>query len=246
MVLSEYSIDVKSITVDYLDFSRTIWNPLGNKFLYRALEEISFTVAKGDIVALVGRNGGGKSTLLRVIAGLQRPSRGEITTNGRVILLAGTNPGFIGHLSGRENVMSLALAYGIEEGEVNNFAKGVFEFASIDEALDRPVKGYSAGMKGKLGFGFITSLNPDILLIDETLGVGDEEFRQKAKLRLREFLDKSGCVIISTHSLGLARELCNKGIVIDSGKLVSYTDIEQAMLDYRGIIKAERKRVGSE
>ena len=140
----------------------------------------------------------------------QSSEGGEIETQGRVILLAGTNPGFIGSLTGRQNVRDLALAYGIKNEDVDKFSRGVFDFASIDDDLDRPIKGYSTGMRGKLGFGFITSLDPDILLIDETLGVGDEEFREKAKQRLREFLDKSGCVIISTHSLGLARELCNK------------------------------------
>jgi len=237
VVLDGSLIEVENLTVDYIDFSRTIWNPLGEKFLYRAIEDVSLSIQEGDVVALIGKNGGGKSTLLRVIAGLQRPSKGKIVTKGRVVLLAGTNPGFVGFLSGRENIQNLALAYGVTKDDVDEFAEEVFRFASIGDALDRPIKGYSAGMKGKLGFGFITALDPDILLIDETLGVGDEEFRAKAQRRLKEFLGKSGCVIISTHSLGLARELCNKGIVLDAGKLAIFSEIEESMLAYRSIIK---------
>ena len=112
------------------------------------------------------------------------------------------------------------------------------QIAEIGDEIDRRVKGYSGGMKGKLGFGFITSLNPDILLIDETLSVGDQDFRVKAQEQLRGFVGKSGSVIMSTHSLGLAREMCNRGLVLNEGSLIADSDIEGAMLAYRRILKS--------
>ena len=129
-------------------------------------------------------------------------------------------PGFIPQLTGRQNVIELALAYGISKSELDDFINSIEEFADIGEAFDRKLSGYSTGMKGKVGFGFITALKPDILLMDETLGVGDREFRKKATKRLKEFIHRSGTVIISTHSLGLAREVCSRGVVLDKGKVV--------------------------
>ena len=108
----------------------------------------------------------------------------------------------------------------------------VDDFADLKEDFDRNVGGYSTGMRGKLGFGIITALVPDILLIDETLGVGDREFRAKAEIRLREFIDRSGTVLISTHSLGLAKELCTRGVVLDGGKIRFDGSIEDALSDY--------------
>ena len=156
-----------------------------------------------------------------------------------MILLAGTNPGFDPSISGLNNVKFLASAYGIKDENLSTFAESVIEFASLEEAIYRPFKGYSSGMKAKLGFGFITALEPDVLLIDETLGVGDMEFRERAKERVRDFIQKSGCVIISTHSIGLARELCNRGLVLESGKIISDEKIEEAMLAYRKVLKGE-------
>ena len=148
------------------------------------------------------------------------------------------NPGFANEATGRQNVRELATAYGIPDEEHEEFVKSVIDFAEIGDAIDRRVKGYSGGMKGKLGFGFITSLNPDILLIDETLSVGDQDFRVKAQEQLRGFVGKSGSVIMSTHSLGLAREMCNRGLVLNEGSLIADSDIEAAMLAYRRILKS--------
>ena len=239
MVLEEPRVKVTELCVQYSDFVRSIWKPWGERIYHCGINEVDFEIFRGDIVGLIGRNGSGKSTLLKAISGLIRPSTGSIVTRGRVILLAGTNPGFDPSLSGLNNVKILASAYGIKDENLSTFAKSVIEFASLGEAIYRPFKGYSSGMKAKLGFGFITALEPDVLLIDETLGVGDMEFRERAKERVRDFIEKSGCVIISTHSIGLARELCNRGLVLESGKIVSDEKIEEAMLAYRKVLKGE-------
>jgi len=241
MVLISGELKVEDVSVEYIDHPEGSFIRYGPSKKISALLGINFSVGNGDVVALVGKNGSGKSTLLKLIAGMLRPSRGRIETNGRDILLAGVNPGFANEATGRQNVSELASAYGIEEKEHEEFVKSVIDFAEIGEAIDRRVKGYSGGMKGKLGFGFITSLKPDILLIDETLAVGDEEFREKARKKLLGFVKNSGSVIMSTHSLGLAREMCNRGLVLNEGSLVADGDIEDAMLAYRGLLKKNRE-----
>lgn len=232
-------VEVSEICVDYLDNYGGVWIGTGKKTYIPALKKINFSINRGEVMALVGRNGSGKSTLLKTIAGQIRPTSGSIKTNGRVILLAGVNPGFNPDISGRSNLYDLSLAYGVEENEVEDFVESVMEFADLGSAIDRRLRGYSSGMEGKLGFGFITGLKPDVLLIDETMAVGDEEFRIKAQKRIRDFVRKSGCAIISTHSLGMAREMCNRGIVLNKGILVEDGEIEEAMLAYRKIIKSE-------
>ena len=191
------------------------------------INSCTIKVDRGEIVAILGPNGAGKSTLLQSIAGLLRPTEGEIRTNGRVILLAGTDPGFISEITGRQNVMELALAYGVSNKELTKFVESVENFANIGEAFDRKFLTYSTGMRGKVGFGFITALKPDILLMDETLGVGDREFSAKAAKRLEKFIQRAGTVIISTHSLGLAKEICSRGIILDFGEVYLDSNIEE-------------------
>ncbi len=224
-------ISITNLSLDYHIFKRSKKNPLGDFSNFKALNKLNINIDNGEIVALLGRNGAGKSTLLRSIAGLLRPSSGEIKTKGRVILLAGADPGFIPEMTGRQNVIELALAYGISKTELADFIDSIEKFADIGEAFDRNFSGYSSGMRGKIGFGFITALNPDILLMDETLGVGDREFRKKASKRLKEFIARAGTVIISTHSLGLARELCTRGIVLDKGNVVIDSTADES-IDY--------------
>ena len=239
MVLEEPRVKVTELSVQYCDFVRSILKPWGERINHCGINEVDFEISQGDIVGLIGRNGSGKSTLLKAISGLIRPSTGSIVTRGRVILLAGTNPGFDPSISGLNNVKVLASAYGIKDENLSTFAESVIEFASLEEAIYRPFKGYSSGMKAKLGFGFITALEPDVLLIDETLGVGDAEFRVKAQERLVNFVNISKTVIISTHSFGLAKKLCNSGILLESGKLSFFGEIEDSMKAYRKILNIE-------
>jgi len=225
-------IEISDFSVEYHMFKRSRKKPFGEFEVFNALKTLEVNINEGEIIALLGRNGAGKSTLLRCIAGLLKPSNGKLVTKGRVILLAGADPGFIMQLTGRQNVIELALAYGISQEKLPDFIQSIEEFADIGEAFDRKLSGYSTGMRGKVGFGFITALKPDILLMDETLGVGDREFRKKASKRLNEFIKRSGTVIISTHSLGLARDICSRGIVLDKGGIVIDSNAEEAISYY--------------
>jgi len=232
LVLDDISIETSDLRIEYIEFKRSILKPIGIKKNIIALNDINFKVKNGEIVALIGKNGAGKSTLLNAIAGNVRPNDGQIITMGRVILLAGVNAGFDADITGRQNILELSKAYGIPNDKIEEVLNSVLEFSELGDAIDRNYRGYSTGMKGKLGFGFITSLNPEILLIDETLGVGDTRFRAKAQERLRKFIQRSNTVLISTHSLGLAKEICTRGLVLDEGKLIFDGEINEAVATY--------------
>ncbi|MDC1419670.1 ATP-binding cassette domain-containing protein [Euryarchaeota archaeon] len=232
LVLREDSIIVDELTVKYFEIKRNILNFSQKTKEIIGLENISIKIKKGEIIALIGKNGAGKSTLLNTIFGKIRPTEGNLKTFGRVIMLSGINAGFDNESTGRKNIIELSKAYGVQKEEISHLVEDVIDFSELGEAIDRNYKGYSTGMKGKLGFGFITSLSPEILLIDETLGVGDTRFRTKAQERLKEFMQRSNTVLISTHSLGLAKEMCSRGIVLDKGQLIFDGDIEEAINKY--------------
>ena len=184
-------------------------------------------------MAIIGRNGSGKSTLLKAITGMLRPVDGSIIVNGRVIYLAGVNPGFDPELSGRENVKQLAFAYGIGSEVVTEFVEKIRDFTELGEAFERKYGGYSSGMMGKLGFGFISELRSDILIIDETFGAGDREFKKKAKSKMDELIHETATVVMATHSMELAKRICDRCIVIDDGILDFDGRVEHGVEHYK-------------
>ena len=149
--------------------------------LFRALEKISLDVKKGEVVGLMGANGSGKSTLLRVIAGIYAPDEGSVRVRGRVTLLAGIGTGFQLDLTGRENIMLTGSIYGYSKMEISKMEEEIIEFSGIREFIDQPIRTYSAGMRARLGFAIVSNLEPDILLLDEVMSVGDTDFRQKSR-----------------------------------------------------------------
>ncbi|RZD48152.1 MAG: teichoic acid ABC transporter ATP-binding protein [Methanobacteriota archaeon] len=230
MVL-EIAIDVQDVSIEYKSIPKGIMNRKNEKRV-KAISKVSMTINKGEVVALIGKNGSGKTTLLSAIGGFLRPASGTIETNGRVFTLKGSNPGLIPHISSRENVRLMSQIYGIPEHEVSIIEKEVEEFCELGEAYDRNYSSLSSGMAGRVGFGFTTSLNPEILLMDETLGVGDAIFREKATQKAMEFMEKGETILISTHSLNLAKSMCNRGIVLDEGAKVFDGPSEDAVRFY--------------
>ena len=160
------------------------------------------------------------------MAGKIRPSRGSAEIMGNVIHLAGVNPGFDPNISSRENVLWLSKVYGVDP---NKTLQEVEEFSDLGKSFDRPVKELSGGMKGRVGFGFATSLDPSIVLIDEVLGVGDPSFKAKATERLKMMIESSGIVVISTHSVGLVKELATRTIVLKKGVIVHDGDVQKGL-----------------
>ena len=233
----EVAINVDNLSINYDIFLKKRRFSLGKRTKFNALDSISFNIKSGEVVALLGKNGSGKTTLLRAIGGYLRPDSGKIITKGRVYTLSGANPGLIPYMSGRENVRELSVVYGINKENRDFFETEVEEFCELGDAYDRQYKTLSSGMAGRIGFGFTTSLDPEILLMDETLGVGDEEFRKKAEAKAASFMGRGETILLSTHSLGLAKNMCKRGLVLESGKLIFDGEITNAISTYLNLIK---------
>ena len=227
----DLAIEINNLSIQYSMRVKGLTN-IGKVRQIKAIDNVSVSIASGEVVALLGKNGSGKTTLLRAIGGMLRPIGGDIKTNGRVFTLRGANPGLIPHLSPRENVKMLAEIYGIKSENLADFEKEVEDFCELGEAYDREYSSLSSGMAGRVGFGFTTSLNPQILLMDETLGVGDVEFRKKAEDKAKRFMERGETIVLSTHSLNLAKTMCNRGLVLNEGKLVFDGSSEEAVEHY--------------
>ena len=186
-----------------------------------ANDDISFQIKRGESVAIIGKNGAGKSTLLKLITGVAFPSSGQVVVNGQVSAILELTAGFDDALTGRENMYLKGIILGLEKSSVRNIEKEVIDFADLGEYIDQPVRTYSSGMKARLGFAINAHINPDILIIDEALSVGDKDFRKKCRNKIAEIrARKHVTVLLVTHSAESAREFCERGLVIDSGRLV--------------------------
>tara|TARA_B100000683_G_scaffold264671_1_gene294588 strand:+ start:2857 stop:3876 length:1020 start_codon:yes stop_codon:yes gene_type:complete len=235
MVLTKSAIEVKNLSIEYHEYRREKVLSLGGRETILALSNVEFSVEVGEKVAIIGRNGSGKTTLLKCLGGFLRPSGGEIIVMGRTLFLSGVDPGFDSELTGRQNVKQLAPAYGISPEQINEYTESVKEFSGLGDAFERKYGGYSGGMKGKLGFGFISDLRSDVLMIDETFGAGDREFKKKSKARMNAMVSEIPTLIMCSHSMKLVSSVCERGLVLDGGKLVFDGPINDAVLHYETI-----------
>ena len=233
MVMKEgNAIEIEDLSVQYTVFQKSGLLALIKAKTVEALKNLTFEVKKGESIAIIGRNGSGKTTLLKAIGGHLRPSSGKITTIGKVYTLSGANPGLIQDMSGRENVSLMSEIYGIERDKRAEFERAVEDFCELGEAYDRDLRTLSTGMAGRVGFGFTTSLDPEILLMDETLGVGDEIFRKKAEEKAKDFMKRGETILLSTHSLNLAKKMCSRGILLSEGKILMDGDVDKVVERY--------------
>lgn len=196
---------------------------------FRAVDGVSFEVAAGESVALMGRNGSGKSTTLKMISGVQRPTSGWIRTRGRVAGLLEVGAGFHPDLTGRENVYLNAAILGMSKTETDSRFAEIVEFAEISDGfLDTEVKKYSSGMRSRLGFAVAVHTELDVLLVDEVLSVGDAAFRAKCDDKMQELRQQGKTMFVVSHNVGTVKKLCERGIVLKQGKLVYDGPIEGA------------------
>lgn len=184
-----------------------------------ALHGVSLEIQKGEVVGIIGRNGSGKSTLLRVIAGIYPPDEGEVHAAGDISLLAGLGTGFSQHQTGRENALLYGSILGHSEREMNEKIDEIIEFSELGSFIDEPLRTYSAGMKARLGLAVASAINPNILLIDEVLGVGDPNFREKSKKKILDMVKGASTVVIVSHSFGLMTDICDRVVLIEKGKV---------------------------
>ena len=240
--MSDLAINAEGIRVTYRPFTSKV--PLFGKVLTRsgpevhALAGVDLQVRKGESIGILGRNGAGKSTLLRVLAGTLKPDAGLVEVKGRVSTLLALGSGFNGDLTGRRNVYLGCLATGLTRGETDELVEPIIEFAGIGQAIDRPLNTYSSGMVARLAFAIGTSLRPDILLIDEVLAVGDEEFRDKSHRAMRSLVEEAGNLVIASHRLKIFRELCREIVWIDSGRVMEVGEPKPVIKAYRDAIRA--------
>lgn len=246
------SIAFNSVTKEYglfnNDRERILSSFINNskKESIKAINELSFTVYKGETVALLGRNGSGKSTVLKTMTGVTYPTSGDVIVHGRVSALLDLSAGFDRNLTGRENIYMRGLVWGLKRSEIEDLIPEVIDFAEIGTYIDQPVKTYSAGMKARLGFAFASSIKADIILVDETLAVGDSSFNAKCLDRIRETISKNEefTVILVTHSSKLATQFCDRGIVLSKGQLAYDGFIYDAIKEYKRVLSVEPNKRG--
>jgi ABC-type polysaccharide/polyol phosphate transport system ATPase subunit len=217
------------------DLRRALWygvRDIGRQLLPRAaepplragefwaLDDVSFDLARGEALAVIGRNGAGKSTLLKLLYGLVKPDRGEVRLHGRLAALIELGTGFHPLLTGRENVQLGAALQGFADRDTEELHRKVIDFAELGEFIDTPVQSYSSGMRARLAFALAAQLEPDVLLVDEVLAVGDFAFQRKCVLQMRQFLDRGGSLLLVSHNTHQVQSVCQRGILLDRGRIL--------------------------
>lgn len=205
------------------DLKRTILNILEGKYRHPAkkliLDNLDLNIQKGEKVGLIGSNGSGKSTLLKLVSGILKPTQGKVRVKGKVAPLIELGAGFDMELSVLDNIILYGVMLGFSRAEMRDRAELILKFAELEEYKLVPVKGLSSGMKSRLGFAIATDIEPDILILDEVLSVGDERFRQKCESKMQQFWKAGITIILVSHSMDLIQESCNKVIWLDNGKI---------------------------
>lgn len=200
---------------------------------------ISLDFFDSEVVGIIGRNGSGKSTLLRLAGGVYPPDKGEIKIAGSISMLAGVGVGFNKHLTGLENTYLYAALMGWKREDVDSHLDDILAFSELGHHFYRPIRTYSSGMKARLGISVATAFRPDILLVDEVLGVGDASFRKKSENRVREMISGSGTVIIVSHSQGFMMEICDRIILIENGKVHDIGKPKEIYAKYNELLNIE-------
>jgi lipopolysaccharide transport system ATP-binding protein len=243
-VTEEIAISVQDVTKKYRLFAspqerlKEALHPFRKRYHreFWALKGVNFDVPKGQTVGILGRNGSGKSTLLQIIAGVMRPNGGEVIVNGRVSALLDLGAGFNPEFTGRENVRFQARVVGVPREEIDRRLPEIEAFADIGEFFDQPVKTYSSGMFMRVAFAAAINVDPDILIVDEVLSVGDAKFQHKCFLTFKRFLDAGKTVVIVSHDVGTLLRLCDSGIVLEGGEIHFSGVISQATNCYQELL----------
>ncbi len=236
----EPTITVEGLVKTYQLFNKPskrvleMFHPFGRKYHtpFHALKNVSFQVDRGETFGIIGRNGSGKSTLLQIICGILQPTEGKVTVNGRIAALLELGAGFNPEFTGRENVYMNGAILGFSDEEMDERFDDIAAFADIGEFLDHPVKTYSSGMYIRLAFAVQAFVEPDILIVDEALSVGDIFFQQKCFKRMRELREKNTTLLFVSHDMGIVRDLCEKAILLKKGNVAFYGSSHKAVQLY--------------
>jgi len=228
MAEHEILISVQDISLSY---------PIRSGFFtwskFTPLNDISFDLRRGETVGIIGRNGAGKSSLLRMIAGIIEPNKGRIINHGARVSLLSLGVGFVPHLSGRQNAILSGMLLGLRRSEISKKMDAIIEFSGIGDFIDQPLRNYSSGMRGRLGFSVAIQVAPEILLIDEILGVGDQDFRIKSVAEMKKMINSDRTIVLVSHNLSVINELCDKVVWIADEGVKKIGDTEGILKLYK-------------
>lgn len=239
----EKKIEIKNLNKTFYLFDRDykilqwIVTKKGCSKERHVLKNINFSVSAGEIVGLIGVNGAGKSTLMKLVAGITYPTSGEVLVNGRVGALINLSAGFNPDYTGRKNIYYKATLMGMSRTEIDNIIDDIEEFVELGEYFDRPIRMYSSGMSARLGFALAVYTQPEILIIDEVLAVGDKIFQKKSRAKVEEMFQQGKSVLFSSHSDELIRRFCSRVLYLKDGEIVFDGDVEEGLSLYNEDIK---------
>lgn len=246
--MSDSAIVAKNITVRFrplVDRRPTLRRSLG-RLRHRetveitALDDVTLDIKKGEAFGVIGRNGAGKSTILKVMAQTLRPDAGTINVYGRTSTLLQLGVGFNRQLSGRRNIYLGGLAAGLRKSQIDEKFDSIVEYAAIGPAIDRPVQTYSSGMFSRLAFSVGMAIEPNILLLDEVLAVGDQAFRDKSLGTMKELLERAGTIVFVSHALPNVAEFCDRAVWLDSGRIRALGPSEDVVDQYKAAVHASK------
>lgn len=242
--MSEYAIEVKDLCIDYKSLkSYSIKQMLlrgrrNTKDIVHAVRKVSFQIPKGEIWGIIGKNGSGKSTMLKAIAGIFSPDSGSIDLKGHSVSLLSIGVGFQKKLTGRENIMLSGMLLGFSEKHIKEKTQEIIEFAELGDFIEKPVRTYSSGMYSKLAFSITAILETEIMLVDEVLSVGDERFKKKSLNKMKSLInDRNRTVVIVSHSIPTLKELCTRVLWMHDGEIRQIGDPETVLQEYAEFMK---------
>lgn len=251
--MQEYSIEVDHVSVMFnindekvdniKEYIIRLFKGKLNFSSFWALKDISFKIEKGDRVGVMGFNGAGKSTILKVIAGVLKPTMGEVKVSGIIAPMLELGAGFDLNYSGTENIYLYAATMGFSRKYIDEKYDEIVEFAELKEFINAPLKSYSSGMRARLGFAIATAVKADILILDEVLSVGDAAFRAKSEKRLRSLMDNGVTVLFVSHSTERVKSVCNKAIVLTKGEMIAAGEVDTICEMYKDMIATRNKAI---
>lgn len=247
MAESKVMVKFDHVSKDYILFKsdaerfKSLFFKPKNAKHHMALKDVSTEIYEGESVGIIGDNGAGKSTMLKMITGVAFPDKGEITVNGTVAALLELTAGFSLEMTGRENIFLRGYTLGLKDSYIKEIEDKIVDFAELGDYIDQPVRTYSSGMKMRLGFAINVNINPDILVVDEALSVGDATFKKKCKARIAEIIQQGKTVLYVSHSKDSVKETCKKAIYLKKGEIIFSGDVDEAFKVYEAD-KAKKKK----
>ncbi len=206
-----------------------------------ALKDISFTIEKGERLGVLGFNGAGKSTLLKTVAGVLKPTEGSVNVEGIIAPLLELGAGFDSNYTGKENIYLYGATMGYSRKYIDEKYDEIVAFSELQDFIDVPIKNYSSGMRARLGFAIATAVEPEVLILDEVLSVGDAKFKEKSEKKVMSMFEKGVTVLFVSHNTAQVRRLCNKAIIIDHGKVIASGEVNEVCDKYDELVKGGKK-----